>query len=108
MKLSSLYLGTGELERRLITCISDRLSSRVGLSCHFLLDCLRGTRGSTSSCTVIRSLMAKHPESVRLSLYHTPEFRGLLKQVFPERLNEGMGLQHMKVYIFDDNVIISG
>ena len=108
MKLSSLYLGTGELEQRLVRRIDDRMSAVKGLSCHFLLDCLRGTRGSPNSCTLLQPLIAKHPQAVRLSLYHTPDFRGLLKRVFPERFNEGMGLQHMKVYIFDNSVIISG
>ena len=108
MKLSSLYLGTGELERRLVRQVDERIIAKKDLSCHFLLDCLRGTRGHPSSHTLLQPLLAKHPQAVKLSLYHTPDFRGLLKQVFPARFNEGVGLQHMKVYVFDDTVIISG
>lgn len=41
-------------------------------------------------------------------LYHTPKLSGLLKSILPERTNEIVGLQHMKLYIFDDTVLISG
>ena len=44
----------------------------------------------------------------RVSLYHTPELRGFRKLVLPEKFNETIGVQHMKVYLFDDNLIISG
>ena len=41
-------------------------------------------------------------------MYHTPHLRGLLKRYMPPRWNETIGLQHCKIYIFDDSVIISG
>jgi len=34
--------------------------------------------------------------------------RGYSKKYLPERVNEIIGLQHMKFYIFDDSIIISG
>lgn len=43
-----------------------------------------------------------------LGLYHTPNLRGIAKAIGPERFNEVMGLQHMKIYLFDDNVLLSG
>lgn len=33
---------------------------------------------------------------------------GVLKKFLPERVNEIIGLQHMKFFIFDDSIIISG
>lgn len=53
-------------------------------------------------------LLSSHSERLKLHLYHTPNLRGLLKKLLPERFNEGMGLQHMKVYLFDDNLLLSG
>lgn len=47
-------------------------------------------------------------ERFRLGLYHTPNLRGLLRAVGPERFNEVMGLQHMKIYLFDDSLVLSG
>ena len=41
-------------------------------------------------------------------MYHTPHIGRLWKQVVPARWNETIGLQHCKVYIFNDSVIISG
>lgn len=53
-------------------------------------------------------LLQRFPEQVRVSLFHTPNLRGLFRLLLPERLNETIGLQHIKVYLFDDNVILSG
>jgi CDP-diacylglycerol--glycerol-3-phosphate 3-phosphatidyltransferase len=41
-------------------------------------------------------------------MYHTSNLNGLRKAVVPKRVNEGWGLQHMKLYGFDDEVILSG
>ena len=44
----------------------------------------------------------------RVSLYHTPLLRGALKALVPQRYNETLGLQHTKIFVFDDSVILSG
>lgn len=106
--MASLYLGTGGLEQALVQEVSTALERKKDLHCQFLLDHLRGTRGSPNSCSILQPIMKKYHPRASLSLYHTPNFRGLLKKLLPERFNEGMGLQHMKVFIFDNNVIITG
>lgn len=53
-------------------------------------------------------LLRRFPAQVRVSLFHTPNLRGLLRRLMPERFNETIGLQHIKVYLFDDSVILSG
>lgn len=53
-------------------------------------------------------LLQRFPGQVRVSLFHTPNLRGLLRLLMPERFNETIGLQHIKVYLFDDSVILSG
>lgn len=45
---------------------------------------------------------------IKVYLYHTPKLRGLLRLLLPERYNELIGIQHMKLYMFDDSIIISG
>jgi len=40
-------------------------------------------------------------------MYHTPNLTGLKKYI-PKRVNEGWGLQHMKLYGIDDEIIMSG
>jgi CDP-diacylglycerol--glycerol-3-phosphate 3-phosphatidyltransferase len=41
-------------------------------------------------------------------MYHTPNLTGLRKKLIPKRINEGWGLQHMKLYGIDDEIIMSG
>jgi CDP-diacylglycerol--glycerol-3-phosphate 3-phosphatidyltransferase len=41
-------------------------------------------------------------------MYHTPNLTGLRKKHIPKRINEGWGLQHMKLYGVDDEIILSG
>lgn len=41
-------------------------------------------------------------------MFHTPNLTGLRKKIIPNRINEGWGLQHMKLYGIDDEVIMSG
>ena len=53
-------------------------------------------------------LLKDFTENVNVALYHTPDLRGLLKKIVPERYNETVGLSHMKVYLFDDTIILSG
>lgn len=53
-------------------------------------------------------LMRDFGQKVSVALYHTPDLRGIVKRVLPERYNETVGVQHMKVYLFDDTIIMSG
>ena len=46
--------------------------------------------------------------SCRVSLYHTPLLRGAWKALMPQRYNETLGLQHTKIFVFDNSVILSG
>ncbi|XP_053562201.1 CDP-diacylglycerol--glycerol-3-phosphate 3-phosphatidyltransferase, mitochondrial isoform X2 [Bombina bombina] len=108
--MASLYLGTGNLEQDLVDSIEKRLCSTdsSGLKVSILLDFTRGSRGRKNSRTMLLPLLCKFPDQVEVSLFHTPNLRGLLRLLTPERFNETIGLQHMKVYLFDDNVLLSG
>ncbi|TKR86475.1 hypothetical protein L596_011063 [Steinernema carpocapsae] len=103
--LSTLYLGTGRLEKELVNVLNDAVNSRPALQATVLMDYLRGTRGNGSTGMLRKT--AGFPNS-EVCLYHTPELRGALKKILGERTNEIVGLQHMKIYIFDDDVLISG
>ncbi|KAF9087815.1 CDP-diacylglycerol--glycerol-3-phosphate 3-phosphatidyltransferase [Mortierella sp. GBA35] len=106
--LAALYLG--HTENDLVEALSEALRSRPGLKLNLLLDSLRGTRdsGKGSSASLLYPLLKAYPDQVRVSMYHTPDLSGFLKQVMPPRFNEGIGLMHMKVYAFDDTLIMSG
>ncbi|KAM8704719.1 hypothetical protein ACLKA7_009213 [Drosophila subpalustris] len=106
--LASLYLGTGQLENSFVQTLRHSLQAQSSLRLNVLLDFTRGTRGSANSKTMLLPLVREFGEQVQFSLYHTPDLRGMTKRLAPPRWNELLGLQHMKVYLFDDAVIISG
>ncbi|KAK2714149.1 hypothetical protein QYM36_008652 [Artemia franciscana] len=104
--IASLYLGTGQMERTLVESIrSNIIQHGESLRVKILLDATRGSRGKVNSRKILLPLV-KH--NCKVSLYHTPSLRGILHWSMPERWNEVIGLQHMKVYLFDNSVIISG
>ncbi|CAD6198803.1 unnamed protein product [Caenorhabditis auriculariae] len=105
--LSSLYLGDGKLEKDLVTAVEKNMSRNPDLEVSVLVDFLRGTRGAgeEKSSTTLLHTIAKR---AKIYLYHTPDLRGFIKRLLPERTNEIIGLQHMKLYIFDDSILISG
>ncbi|KAK7004516.1 CDP-diacylglycerol--glycerol-3-phosphate 3-phosphatidyltransferase mitochondrial-like isoform X1 [Biomphalaria glabrata] len=109
---ASLYLGTGALEKDLVSsmreaCLNAVHAGNSKFEVNVLLDYTRGSRGKVNSRSMLRPLMAEH-RNVKVSLYHSPDLRGLLKKILPERFNETVGLTHIKVYLFDDSFIISG
>ncbi|KAG8507477.1 CDP-diacylglycerol--glycerol-3-phosphate 3-phosphatidyltransferase, mitochondrial, partial [Galemys pyrenaicus] len=112
--MASLYLGTGPLEQELVDCLESALEKSLqarfpsDLKVSILLDFTRGSRGRKNSRTMLLPLLQRFPEQVRVSLFHTPHLRGLLRLLIPERFNETIGLQHIKVYLFDNSVILSG
>jgi CDP-diacylglycerol--glycerol-3-phosphate 3-phosphatidyltransferase len=53
-------------------------------------------------------LLEKYGDKVQVYLYHTPDLRGFWKKFLPERMNEIVGLNHMKIYLADNDFIISG
>lgn len=76
---------------------------------NILLDYMRGSRGQMNSKEMLRPLLeGTFGSCCHVYLYHTPRLRGFLKALIPDRFNELIGLQHMKLYLFDDTLIISG
>ncbi|KAJ9600809.1 hypothetical protein L9F63_001021 [Diploptera punctata] len=107
--LASLYIGTGHLEEQLISAIGENLKTSNGqLKVKVLLDYTRGSRGENNSRTMLLPLVNKYKDLCQVALYHTPALRGPLRTIMPQRYNEVIGLQHMKVYLFDDSLLISG
>lgn len=106
--LSTLYIG--KTEHELIGTIQEALQKNPQLEVSILTDALRGTREDPSpSCgTLLAPLITQFGERVKICMYHTPNLNGWKKKHMPKRINEGWGLQHMKLYGFDDEIILSG
>lgn len=107
ISFASLYLGIGKMESDLVKAIQANITENNDLKVNILLDFTRGTRGKKNSKTMIMPLV-EQSRNCNLSLYHTPMLRGITKKLAPARWNELLGLQHMKIYIFDDVLILSG
>lgn len=108
--IASLYIGTDQLESQLVKDIEQNVCNNSQLQVNILIDFTRGTRGEknqTSSKKLLQQLL-NTSTNTSLSLYHTPKLRGIKKRVMPNRWNELIGLQHMKIYVADHTVIISG
>lgn len=107
--ISSLYLGTGALERALVDEIARKLRSSPQVQVTIVLDYSRGQRGGQdrSSVSMLKRLLAEFPSNVELFLYKVPQLRGV-KAALPPPFNETMGVSHAKVYLVDDTLVLSG
>lgn len=107
--LATLYIGKSE--RELIATLQEALRKNPGLRLSILTDALRGTREAPQpSCASLLAPLVDEfgPDRVDIRMYHTPNLTGLRKKYIPKRINEGWGLQHMKLYGFDDEILLSG
>ena len=107
--LSTLYIG--KTENELISSIRHALlQNGPELKVSILTDALRGTREAPNpSCaSLLASLVKEFPDRVEVRMYHTPNLTGLRKALIPNRINEGWGLQHIKLYGIDNELILSG
>ena len=107
--LSTLYVGKDEHE--LLASVRNALEhAGPNLKVSILTDMLRGTREAPgpSCASLLASLAADFPDRVKIHMYHTPNLTGIRKALIPKRINEGWGLQHIKLYGVDDEIVLSG
>ena len=113
--LSSLYLGTGNLETQLANDLTTTLLTHPDLEVHLLFDYTRGTRiekstsGNTSCKQLLQPLTAL--KRAHVSFFLSPQYSHWFKRYFIlplPKVNEVISLHHMKAFVFDDDVIISG
>ena len=123
--LSSLYLGTGTLEQKLIGAIQLQCSKYNSLHVGTLFDYLRGTRHTKSGTTVdtLKPLLQSHctlrhnsnsnsnstNNRIKSSFFHVPlQTHRWWHRLLSGRTREALGVHHMKYYIFDDYIVLSG
>lgn len=116
--LASLYLGNTDYEATLVDDIAFAINSNSSLKSagseqfrvRVLIDETRGSRGMTSSVSLLQPLLhiIKANVDIRINLYLTPRLNGLLKHLLKPPLNETISLTHIKAYVCDNKLIISG
>ncbi|BDA46159.1 probable CDP-diacylglycerol-glycerol-3-phosphate 3-phosphatidyltransferase [Coccomyxa sp. Obi] len=119
--IASLYAGTsGGLESQFVDALqyaaTKTAHERPGIT--ILLDALRSTRPSfgpqgeeTSTAEMLDKALLSDQNvetDVSIHLFHTPALRGVLKRLLPPRVSEVVGVSHLKCYMFDDDIMISG
>ncbi|KAG8791654.1 CDP-diacylglycerol--glycerol-3-phosphate 3-phosphatidyltransferase [Ceratobasidium sp. 428] len=107
--ISSLYIG--ETETQLLAALSDALAKNGELELVIQLDALRSTRPSgaqTSPVHLLLPLIDAYPNRVKVHLFRSPKLNGLLRHFIPRRFDEGWGTWHAKVYLVDNEVLLSG
>lgn len=88
--------------------------SRQNLSIRILMDASRATRpirnelNGEMTSTASKLSLSLGSSRAYAALFHSPLLRGLMKRTLPPRLREILGVQHMKAFVFDDDVIITG
>lgn len=118
VSLASLYVGTGAPEDELVGVLEQRLREVPGLRVRVVLDHSRGTRSTTphnSATTLARLVLAGEDErgsrgALRASInfFRMPQLEGWARSWAPARYKEGVAVQHIKAYVFDETVVVTG
>ncbi|KDN50973.1 hypothetical protein RSAG8_00602, partial [Rhizoctonia solani AG-8 WAC10335] len=107
--ISSLYIG--ETENQLVSALSDALSRNDRLELTIQADPMRSTRPSktqTSPAHLLLPLINAYPNRVQVKMFRSPKLSGPLRYLVPRRFDEGWGTWHAKVYLVDDEILLSG
>jgi CDP-diacylglycerol---glycerol-3-phosphate 3-phosphatidyltransferase len=110
IELSSLYLGHADYEQTIIQALIDRCHEIPDLQVRIILDANRGAddrHDEPSSQRVIQPLLDAFPSRAKLVLFNAWK-RKLRHKLLRGRALELFGVFHMKVYRFDDDVMLSG
>jgi len=94
--ISTLYVGNGPSEKKIIS----NLASAAGRGCdvNIMMDRHRGCRDNGR---VVKPLQRK----ANIHLFRTPHTQNNL---IPGQIAECLGVHHVKFYLFDDTVVLSG
>ncbi|KAI9634951.1 putative CDP-diacylglycerol-glycerol-3-phosphate 3-phosphatidyltransferase [Dioszegia hungarica] len=110
--ISSLYIGASQAE--LIDALRTVLTANPHLRAGIILDYHRATRLSpsdtnpASTAHLLLPLAEEFGDRCEVYLYRSPNLRGVMEKIVPERYDEAWGTWHGKWYCVDDEVIISG
>ncbi|TPX43468.1 CDP-diacylglycerol---glycerol-3-phosphate 1-phosphatidyltransferase, partial [Synchytrium endobioticum] len=105
--LASLFLGPAQHD--IVDALRLALEETPTLHVHILIDALRGTRHTPSSLDLLDPLRVEFVHRCRLSFFESPAFsKSALKHVLGRKVNEVLGVHHMKCYLFDSDCILGG
>ncbi|KRX07518.1 hypothetical protein PPERSA_11067 [Pseudocohnilembus persalinus] len=111
--LSSLYLGTGNLEKFLVAQIDNKIKRSTQLQLQLLFDYGRGTRmnrKNESTQTMVQHLKTTNliNNNIKIGFFRNPDVNPVINLDTDSGLREIFGVHHIKCYLFDDDILISG
>lgn len=107
--MSSLYIGDGPLEQYLLQLLFNKLELYKHMRLTLVNDYNRSRRSSRiPTVKLLGPLKQNFPpnSNVTLSFFRPPRSPVVLNSIMT--LNEIFGVQHTKVCVFDDNVLLTG
>lgn len=106
--ISGLYLGSDDLSKELVASVEDVMIQRPTLKVSMLFDHGRGTREEAPGQTSVTTAMPLIERGAKMHLWRSPNVASWKERLLGKRLSELLGVQHAKVHVFDDTVILSG
>jgi CDP-diacylglycerol--glycerol-3-phosphate 3-phosphatidyltransferase len=106
--LSSLYLGGGAQSSALARALLDAKRVRPSLQVTLVFDALRSARRDAALSTFEQLRPLIDADAARFYVHHNVNATGAYERLLPERWNELPGVHHIKLYMFDDEVCLSG
>lgn len=110
--MSALYLGTGKKEQVLLETLRQSLDKNSNVQCNLLFDYTRSNRKEGIDGQSSKDLLtAVASNQTTVSFFLSPWFSKWFNKTFllpRDKQNEIISLQHMKVFVLDDDVLISG
>ena len=110
--MSALYFGTGEKEQKLLETLEKSLEVNKNVSCNLLFDYTRSCRKEASSGQSSKDLLTRVvSDQTTVSFFLSPWFSKWFNNRFllpRDKQNEIVSLQHIKIFVFDDDVVVSG
>jgi CDP-diacylglycerol--glycerol-3-phosphate 3-phosphatidyltransferase len=109
--MSALYLGTGNKEKKLLDTLNKSLEKNPNVKCNLLFDYTRSNRKENgfSSKDLLKTSLSN--SQANISFFLSPWFSKWFNKKFilpRDKQNEIVSLQHMKVFVLDDDVMLSG
>jgi len=111
--VAALYVDLGEEERALVALLDRSLEANTGLTATLLFDRARSMRPAAepphATSVDLLAPLTRHGPRVELRFYQTALLTPLLRRLLPSpALHEVVGVQHLKVFIGDDDLLLSG
>ena len=106
--LSGLYLGSDGPSKELVAAVESAMRQRPQMGVGLLFDEGRGTRPESSGETSVSTALPLIRRGARLHLWRSPNRVAWKEAFLGKRLSELLGVQHAKVHVFDDTVLLSG